>query len=645
MRPSRSRAAALLAAVAVTASAAFAAAAPSTPARPAAAAAKGTRATDTFNAKTPPQTPGLPNLDRIDPVKYSYKDAIVEHVQVTARDGVNQIWVDLIRPKTKAGVKVPTIMMASPYFNTLGRGYKAQCKSPHQSPPGGLPTSPGVPVLSTCADQQTPFPEWYDEYFVPRGYAFAAMDLRGTRNSSGCQTYGDRDEVTDAVDVVDWIADQKWSNGRVGMTGGSYDGTIAMGAAVEQPVSGKHKDALAAIIPIRAIDAWYDYHFMNGVQSEGHQATPALFTAALAGADTPNSGTDDLLYPLHLAERKACIGTLGALTDAGYASPYQNANSAFWAERDFRKDAKHIKAATFWIHGLFDFNVKTNNAGNMWLSLPKSLPKKLWLINGDHVDPRCPTAKACADSGHAIPHPMADKFIEANHRWWLQYLKRVPAGALGKYPVEVQGAKGTWTKSRSYPASKSDLVLYPAQNGKLSTQSYGEESSVQWADNPGNVGADASQVFVTAPFKKATRISGQIQFALKYAAAGPDTSIAIRVDDLGPGVDVTERVDDKLYDGDETALTVTYGWLQALVRDSVKPRGPSTPVIGTPLVPEQAVVSKFPSLYTDYVIAKGHRLRFTFSKSDGDSLASNTGNIVTMFIGPKTSSIRLPVVR
>ena len=633
MRPLPSRALVLLTALAVALPVAHSDAAPRR------------RIGDTFDARTPTQTPGLPNLDRIDPVRYKYKDAIVEHVQVTSRDGVNQIWVDLVRPKTKKGVKVPTIMMASPYFNTLGRGYKEQCKTPHQSPPGGLPTSPGTPGLSGCAPHQTPFPEWYDEYFVPRGYAYVAMDLRGTRNTSGCQQYGDRDEVFDAVDVVDWIADQPWSNGRVGMTGGSYDGTIAMGAAAEQPISGKHKNALAAVIPVRAIDAWYDYHFMNGVMSDGHRATPALFTAALAAADTPNSGTDDTLYAAHLLERKACIATLGAYTDAGYASPYQNADSPFWAERDFRKDAGKIRAATFLIHGLFDFNVKTNNVGNMWLSLPKSLPKKLWLLNTDHADPRCPTEETCTPGGHEVPFPIPDKFVEANHRWWLQYLKKVPAGALSP-KVEVQGPDGRFAASSTWPVSQSDLVLFPTADGELATRTSGEEDSVQWADNAAGQGAPRQVTFVTRPFTKRTRISGQISFALKYAALGPDTTIAVRIDDLAPGIDDTELPDDTFYDGDETsALTVTYAWLHAMVRDSVKPRGPSTPVLGTPLVPETPVMSRFPSLYTDYVIAKGHRLRFTFSNATGGSAPLYTGNVVSLFTGPRTSSIRLPVVR
>lgn len=628
---------ALLLAVALAA-----AAAPSLSAAP----ARGTRATDEFNAKTPPQTAGLPDLDRIDPVRYSYKDAVREHVQVTGRDGVTKIWVDLIRPKTPKGVRVPTIMMASPYFNTLGRGFKGECKTPTQSPPGGLPGSPGGTGISTCNQHQSPYPEWYDEYFVPRGYAFAAMDLRGTRNTSGCQTYGDRDEVFDAVDTVDWIASQAWSNGKVGMTGGSYDGTIAMGAAAEQPISGKKKDALAAVIPIRAIDAWYDYHFMNGVQSTSHQLTPANFTAVLAAGDLQNSGTEDTLYAAHVAERKACIASLGLVAAAGYAPPYQSANTPWWAERDFRKDAAKVRAATFFIHGLFDFNVKTNNVGNMWLSLPKSLPKKLWLVNGDHVDPRCPTEEACQASGHQIPHPMADRFIEANHRWWAQYLKGLKAGALAKGIVEVQGAKGQWTRGNSYPASKSDLVLYPAANGTLGSRPLGEATSVQYADNAGGGGAPRQVQFVTAPFSKSTRLSGQVQLDLKYSALGPTTSIAVRIDDLGPDAEDTDTPDDNLYDGDDRGvLTVTYAWLQALMRDSVKPRGPSTPVIGTPLTPNAPVLSKFPSLYTDYVVPKGHRLRFTITNSVGGSLASNEGGVVTLFLGPGGSAIRLPVVR
>ena len=42
----------------------------------------------------------LPDLDVIDPATYAYEDAVVESVRVPSRDGVTQIWVDVIRPRT-----------------------------------------------------------------------------------------------------------------------------------------------------------------------------------------------------------------------------------------------------------------------------------------------------------------------------------------------------------------------------------------------------------------------------------------------------------------------------------------------------------------------------------------------------------------
>ena len=615
---------------------------PAATAAPGVLPAKAAAAQDGAKKDKPKKAEPLPELDAIDPVRFSYEDAVRESVQVPSRNGVDLIWVDIIRPKTEAGEKVPTIMMASPYFNTLGRGWRGELKTPHQGPsnPGLLATR----VLG-AGQSETPYPEWYDEYFVPRGYAFAAMDLRGTRNSSGCQTYGDRDEVIDAVDVVDWIADQEWSNGKVGMTGGSYDGTIANGVAAEQPMSGRHPDALAAIIPIRAIGRWYDYHFFNGVQSSSHQLTPALFTAVLAGADTQNSGTDDVLFGPHVVERKACIATLGALATAGYASPYQDARASFWRERDFLRSAGNNRAATFVIHGLFDFNVKTNNAGYQWETLPAGAPKKLWLMNGDHVDPHVPTAEDAEKGRHILPFPFQEKFIEANHRWWLQFLKGVEAGALDTPTVEVQRADGTWTTGERYPATTGDRVLHLTPEGGATAQAPAEEGSVAYRDAPAGSSAPARQVFVTEPFQEATRLSGQIGFDLDLAATGRDATVAVEVVDVPPDGDPNGATTD-LADGEYARpLRISYGWARAYYRDSIAPRGLSTPTGGSFLTPGERTDLQFGGLYTDVVVPAGHRLAFRVSNASGGTVASNLGGTVTLFTGGEDgSTVRLPVV-
>ena len=65
------------------------------------------------------------------------------------------------------------------------------------------------------------------ETFVPKGYARAVADVIGTRGSTGCWDYGGRAEQQSGVDVVKWLADRRWSNGKVAMIGGSYNGTTA----------------------------------------------------------------------------------------------------------------------------------------------------------------------------------------------------------------------------------------------------------------------------------------------------------------------------------------------------------------------------------------------------------------------------------
>ena len=589
-----------------------------------------------------------PNPDTIDPPTYVYSQAIVSHERVPVASSVadpsgtitDYIWVDYIRPNVPAGVKVPTIMDASPYFNTLGRGYNSELKTPFD------PTIPaGGPLCSGCP--QVPFPEWLAGFFVPRGYAVALMDLRGTRNSTGCEVYGAGQEATDAVNVVDWIADQPWSNGKAGMIGGSYDGTIANGAAALYPSIGKHHnpDALAAIVPIRAIDRWYDYQFFNGVEANGQNADPELFTAALPSIDNPNSGpTGDPLYPADLAQRHACPA-ISSTVDAQYAAPYQDAASPFWSDRDFLQHAPTWHAATFFIHGLYDFNVKTMNSGQLWSALPASVPKKLWYFNGDHADPDVPTAADAQKAGELVPFPFHDMFETEVHRWFLQFLKGVDAGALATPAVEVQRDDGHWDSYGQYPTDPSyanDTILHFTPTGGA-TASAASAGSVQWDDEATGAEAPVSQSFTTAPLTADTRLSGQFEFDLNVAAAGPDTTIAVEIDDVPPnptsGFAPTDLSTNK------QAFAFNYAYIRAYYRDSIRPRGASTPTGGSMLTPNTPYSISFPSTYMDYIIKAGHQLRFTFSAASQYSLAANTGNVVTMFTGATggLSQVRMPV--
>jgi predicted acyl esterase len=60
------------------------------------------------------------------------------------------------------------------------------------------------------------------EWYVEHGYAYVHADVRGTGISEGAFKFLDRSEQHDLYDVIEWIAQQPWSNGRVGGIGESY---------------------------------------------------------------------------------------------------------------------------------------------------------------------------------------------------------------------------------------------------------------------------------------------------------------------------------------------------------------------------------------------------------------------------------------
>ena len=116
-------------------------------------------------------------------------------------------------------------------------------------------------------------------HFIARGYAFVPQDVRGKFRSEG-EPLAFVNEVGDGYDTIDWIAQQPWSNGAVGMWGDSYYGFTQWAA-----VASRHP-ALKAIVPrvtIADIDCWlegvtplYGAHYLGEYWSDhnSHEWTP-----------------------------------------------------------------------------------------------------------------------------------------------------------------------------------------------------------------------------------------------------------------------------------------------------------------------------------------------------------------------------------
>jgi putative CocE/NonD family hydrolase len=127
---------------------------------------------------------------------YAAEDEIVTPTRienVRVRDGVT-IAVAIYLPKE--GGRYPALFAASPYRfdNNL------------------LPPTPQFLWRETGPIK------WY----LDHGYAFVHMDVRGTGRSGGEYRFLDNKEQTDFYDVIEWVAQQPWSDGKVGGIGQSY---------------------------------------------------------------------------------------------------------------------------------------------------------------------------------------------------------------------------------------------------------------------------------------------------------------------------------------------------------------------------------------------------------------------------------------
>lgn len=98
-------------------------------------------------------------------------------------------------------------------------------------------------------------------FFTSRGYIVAVAEMRGSGASFGHRAIDRGPQIgRDGRDLVDWIARQSWSDGRVGMIGVSFQGFTQFATAAEHP------RALKAIFPeIAGFDDYTSLYYPGGI--------------------------------------------------------------------------------------------------------------------------------------------------------------------------------------------------------------------------------------------------------------------------------------------------------------------------------------------------------------------------------------------
>ena len=555
---------------------------------------------------------------------YDYTKAIHQSVRVnttmdTDGDGKpDTIAVDIIRPSetVAAGVKVPVIMDASPYFSCCGRGNESQLK-----------TYDANGVIKQM-------PLYYDNYFVPRGYAEVGVDILGTGRSSGCGDLGGKNEIASITAVIDWLngrntaknvdgtaAVADWTSGAVGMIGKSYDGTLANGVAATG-IAG-----LKTIVPISAIDSWYDYTRSGGVVYTDNY--PSYLTGAVGRTDGVCNS------------QRAALDTAADDSTGNY--------NAFWAERDYVKDVAKVKASVFESHGVNDTNVQTNHLSSWWAGLSaNNVPRKLWLSQEGHVDP--------FDYNRAA-------FVDELHEWFDYWLLGIQNGVLGEPQVTVEHSPNIYGTDASWPAASTLSSAALGSDGlggtATGTVSVTDKTSLtesQILSTPRTAKA-GRLVFTSAALSADARISGTPTLTLRIKANKTDTPITARLIDygsasrpVGEGVKnastsscwgSSSSVDSACYIdvlknfSTSTASVISRGWLDASHYPSI-----STP---TPLVSGQWRTVTIPLRAQDDVIARGHQLGLDITLSD-TQYTTPRSTAATVTIDLTSSVLNLPVV-
>src|SRR5262249_61901223 len=154
------------------------------------------------------------------------------------------------------------------------------------------PTAEGkFPVLL----ERTPYDKRNSVHFAlkagARRYVVIVQDVRGRYSSDG-EWYPFKNESNDGYDTVEWAAALPYSNGKVGMFGGSYVGATQMLAAIAHPLH------LAGICPVvtasnyhdgwtyqgGAFEQWFDQNWMTQLATNTLWRLIAKNTNALLSA-------------------------------------------------------------------------------------------------------------------------------------------------------------------------------------------------------------------------------------------------------------------------------------------------------------------------------------------------------------------------
>lgn len=570
-----------------------------------------------------PQTAALPTYAGY--TEPQYKDASLQSLYVTMRDGV-KIAIDVALPKdTPANTKLPTVMQLTRYHRS--------------NEANGL--------------------DGIQKFFTSYGYAVVSVDARGTGASFGLWTMPwAKEEIADGGEIVSWIVAQTWSNGKVGAVGNSYGGTSAQMLAVP------NHTAVKAVIPRHyEFDVYTDIAFPGGVFNEWmiknwNQANNELDTKP--GVKPVAADKDKAMLGEALKMHTGNINIHEAASKMVFRDdrPFSNFSIDDFSVHSFRQQVEQSGAAInnwgSWLDaGTADGMIRSfmtfknpqrtvigawNHGASQYAS-PYSNPKSEgvrqrfeWLRFFDHYLKGVDTK--------TLPDRTLYYFTMGEEKWkstksWPPAGSETVRGYFGADNMLMFAAPTTDAGSDRYTV---DFEATTGMKNRWTTQLGGQVTYPDRAEEDKRL-----VTYTSAPLTEDTEITGYPVITLQVASTVSDSAFFIYLED----VDETGKV-----------TYLTEGQLRAIHRKVSKDKPPYWLGVpyhsfkrrdALPLVAGEMAEVKFGLLPVSVLIKKGHRLRVAIAGHDKSVFARIPASGTPVFTFERNkrhaSFIELPVIK
>jgi predicted acyl esterase len=308
--------------------------------------------------------------------------------------------------------------------------------------------------------------------FVTRGYVALVCNVRGTGGSPGVIDPFGPQEQRDNVDLIEWLAEQPYSTGKIGQMGVSYGGHTTLLAAVNRPPH------LTAVIAVQAISDWYENTIYRG--------------------GIPNA-------KIHEWQRSTAPDTLETY-------PRHPLYDDYWRERSVKARWDQLQVPVLDVGGWLD-PYRAAMVENF-----RARQDSVWMVAG-------PWAHGM------VPGRLEDIGSAAYLAWWDHWLSDLP-GALPEakvtsYEMPAEG----WRLYSIWPPAESRTTSFSlSAAGELlsSTEPATPAGTSTFDVGTGQLG------FETRPLDTDEVITGGIEATVRASFTAADGAIAVVLEDVAP---------------------------------------------------------------------------------------------------------------